>query len=94
MLPTDFPFFHQSAFINGQWILGEPQARQTVTNPFDGSLIGSVPLLSAAQVQEAILRVRKRRKFYGASNPLKIKQKFCAVGMSLLNSIMNHWRSY
>ncbi len=54
MLPTDFPFFHQSAFINGQWILGEPQARQTVTNPFDGSLIGSVPLLSAAQVQEAI----------------------------------------
>ncbi len=93
MLPTDFPFFHQSAFINGQWILGEPQARQTVTNPFDGSLIGSVPLLSAAQVQEAIAGAQAR-KFYGASNPLKIKQKFCAVGMSLLNSIMNHWRSY
>ncbi len=63
MLPTDFPFFHQSAFINGQWILGEPQARQTVTNPFDGSLIGSVPLLSAAQVQEAICRCASGANF-------------------------------
>lgn len=54
MFSTDFPFFHQSAFINGQWISGEQNARQRVTNPFDGSVLGSVPQLTGAEVQRAI----------------------------------------
>ncbi|EGR4434655.1 NAD-dependent succinate-semialdehyde dehydrogenase [Vibrio cholerae] len=54
MFSTDLPFFHQSAFINGQWISGEQNARQRVTNPFDGSVLGSVPQLTGAEVQRAI----------------------------------------
>ncbi|ENM5883354.1 MULTISPECIES: NAD-dependent succinate-semialdehyde dehydrogenase [Vibrio] len=54
MFSTNLPFFHQSAFINGQWISGEQNARQRVTNPFDGSVLGSVPQLTGAEVQRAI----------------------------------------
>ncbi|MGC9553485.1 NAD-dependent succinate-semialdehyde dehydrogenase [Vibrio metoecus] len=54
MFSTDLPFFHQSAFINGQWISGEQNASQRVTNPFDGSVLGSVPQLTGAEVQRAI----------------------------------------
>ncbi|ENM5825880.1 NAD-dependent succinate-semialdehyde dehydrogenase [Vibrio metoecus] len=59
MFSTDFPFFHQSAFINGQWISGEQNARQRVTNPFDGSVLGSVPQLTGAEVQRAITGAEK-----------------------------------
>ncbi|WP_195707057.1 NAD-dependent succinate-semialdehyde dehydrogenase [Vibrio metoecus] len=59
MFSTDFPFFHQSAFINGQWISGEQNARQRVTNPLDGSVLGSVPQLTGAEVQRAITGAEK-----------------------------------
>ncbi|QXC58723.1 NAD-dependent succinate-semialdehyde dehydrogenase [Vibrio mimicus] len=55
MLPTDFPLFHQSAFINGQWVAGEQAARHRVDNPYDGSVIGTVPQLSDVEIQRAIM---------------------------------------
>ncbi|MEF2481830.1 NAD-dependent succinate-semialdehyde dehydrogenase [Vibrio mimicus] len=54
MLLTDFPLFHQRAFINGQWVTGEQYTRHRVENPFDGSEIGSVPQLTTAEVHAAI----------------------------------------
>ncbi|WP_187376434.1 aldehyde dehydrogenase family protein [Vibrio mimicus] len=54
MLLTDFPLFHQTAFINGEWISGEQHIRHRVENPFDGSEIGSVPQLTTAEVHAAI----------------------------------------
>ncbi|ENM5891265.1 NAD-dependent succinate-semialdehyde dehydrogenase [Vibrio mimicus] len=54
MLLTDFPLFHQTAFINGEWVSGEQHIRHRVENPFDGSEIGSVPQLSTAEVHAAI----------------------------------------
>ncbi|ENM5775583.1 NAD-dependent succinate-semialdehyde dehydrogenase [Vibrio mimicus] len=54
MLLTDFPLFHQTAFINGEWISGEQHIRHRIENPFDGSEIGSVPQLSTAEVHAAI----------------------------------------
>lgn len=54
MLLTDFPLFHQTAFINGEWVSGEQHIRHRVENPFDGSEIGSVPQLTTAEVHAAI----------------------------------------
>lgn len=64
MLVTEFPFFHQCAFINGQWISGESTHRHAVTNPLDGSLIGTVPQLSRAQIQQAIMGADKAQQIW------------------------------
>lgn len=42
------------ALINGEWVDASDGATITVTNPADGSVIGTVPSLSAAEIQVAI----------------------------------------
>jgi succinate-semialdehyde dehydrogenase/glutarate-semialdehyde dehydrogenase len=45
----------QQAWLNGQWIDAASGSTITVTNPADGSTVGSVPSLSAAETREAIM---------------------------------------
>ena len=42
------------AFINGRWTASESGASLEVTNPFDGSVVGEVPDLGAAETKAAI----------------------------------------
>lgn len=44
----------QKCLINGQWVDSTSGATISVTNPFDGSLVGQVPELSVAQVEDAV----------------------------------------
>lgn len=44
--------FRQSCYINGQWVDGEQSL--TVTNPVDQSVLGTVPSLTEAQVNDTI----------------------------------------
>ncbi|MEQ4709211.1 NAD-dependent succinate-semialdehyde dehydrogenase [Providencia huaxiensis] len=44
--------FRQSCYINGQWV--DSDNKIPVTNPFDQSVLGTIPSLSATQVNEAI----------------------------------------
>ncbi|MEX9870316.1 NAD-dependent succinate-semialdehyde dehydrogenase [Providencia huaxiensis] len=44
--------FRQSCYINGQWV--DSDNKIPVTNPFDQSVLGTIPSLSATQVDEAI----------------------------------------
>ncbi|MBV2188269.1 NAD-dependent succinate-semialdehyde dehydrogenase [Providencia rettgeri] len=44
--------YRQSCYINGQWV--DSDNKIPVTNPFDQSVLGTIPSLSATQVDEAI----------------------------------------
>lgn len=50
----DTDLFQQSAFINGIWVKASSGKTIDVTNPADGSVIGTVPELSADETQDAI----------------------------------------
>ncbi len=51
---TDNRIFHQQAYINGTWIDAESQAVLEVTNPAEGSIIGTVPNLGTVETRQAI----------------------------------------
>ena len=50
----DSTLFRQQAFIGGHWCSADSAHSLTVTNPADGSILGSVPLMGAAETQRAI----------------------------------------
>lgn len=51
---SEYDFFKQDAYINGQWVTATDGSSVPVTNPASGETIGHVPLLSAEQVGQAI----------------------------------------
>ncbi len=51
---SDSALFQQQCFIDGQWVSSDDGQTATVTNPFDDSVIGTVPELTAEQVKRAI----------------------------------------
>ena len=51
---SDAGLFRQQCYVNGRWIDGEGGAPTPVTNPADGSVLGTVPQLARAQVKEAV----------------------------------------
>lgn len=51
----DPQLFKQQCYLNGQWVCASNSLTSTVYNPYDGTLIGTVPQLDSAQVQQAIV---------------------------------------
>ncbi len=51
--------FEQRCFIDGQWLEAEDGAVVEVTNPVDGSVIGVVPKMGAAETERAIAAAEK-----------------------------------
>jgi succinate-semialdehyde dehydrogenase/glutarate-semialdehyde dehydrogenase len=51
---NDNALLQKQAWVNGQWIDAASGSTITVTNPADGSTVGSVPSLSAAETRAAI----------------------------------------
>lgn len=50
----DQKLFRQQGYINGEWRDAESKATINVTNPADGSMIGSIPRMGAAETRRAI----------------------------------------
>lgn len=46
--------FEQSAYVGGAWVEANSQQHDAILNPADGSVVGLVPRLNAAQVTDAI----------------------------------------
>lgn len=55
----DKTLFKQQSLINGTWVDAADGATLTITNPADGSVVGTVPKLTKAQVAEAIESAQK-----------------------------------
>ena len=55
----DQSLFKQQCLINGQWVNASDNATATITNPANGAVIGTVPMLSKAQVTGAIEGAQK-----------------------------------
>jgi len=51
---TDHTLFREQAFVGGQWREAASGATVSVRNPADGSTVGTVPALSAAESAEAV----------------------------------------
>lgn len=50
----ELEIFKSAAYINGNWVNSTVGNSIEVLNPFDNSLIGTIPALAAEQVNEAI----------------------------------------
>jgi succinate-semialdehyde dehydrogenase / glutarate-semialdehyde dehydrogenase len=50
----DSRLFRQQGYINGEWRDADSKATINVTNPADGSLIGTIPRMGAAETRRAI----------------------------------------
>ncbi|MCL1940223.1 MAG: NAD-dependent succinate-semialdehyde dehydrogenase [Desulfovibrionaceae bacterium] len=67
----DKSLFKQQCLINGQWVDAADGATLTVTNPADGSVVGTVPKLTKAQVVEAIAGAQKAFPEWRKLTPLQ-----------------------
>ena len=54
MLIKDMKLFKQQAYINGAWVNAASQQRYGIKNPATHELLGEVPLMGAADTQQAI----------------------------------------
>jgi succinate-semialdehyde dehydrogenase/glutarate-semialdehyde dehydrogenase len=50
----DPKLFHDRAYVNGEWVEADGRGRFDVDNPADGSIVGSVPDMGAAECRRAI----------------------------------------
>ena len=50
----DQALFRQQCFINGEWVDADSKETLAVTNPANGSIIGTVPKLGAAETERAV----------------------------------------
>jgi succinate-semialdehyde dehydrogenase/glutarate-semialdehyde dehydrogenase len=50
----DFALFRDRCLVDGQWCDADTGGRASVDNPADGSIIGSVPVMGAAETKRAI----------------------------------------
>ncbi len=51
---SDPKLFRQAAYIDGAWVAADDGATLTVSNPADGSVLGAVPKMGAAETRRAI----------------------------------------
>ena len=51
---ADSRLFRQQGFINGQWLDADSKVTINVTNPADGSVIGTIPKMGVAETRRAI----------------------------------------
>ena len=55
----DNSLFHQSAFIDGQWVAADDNTTINVHNPVNDEIIGSVPNMGVAETRRAILAAKR-----------------------------------
>jgi len=51
---SDSKLFRQQCYVNGQWADADSGETIDVTNPVDGSVIGTIPKMGAAETRRAI----------------------------------------
>jgi succinate-semialdehyde dehydrogenase / glutarate-semialdehyde dehydrogenase len=56
---NDERLFRQQCFVDGQWVNAEDGSTFPVENPFDSSVLGTVPSLGAAETRRAIVAAEK-----------------------------------
>ena len=54
--------FRQQCYVNGQWVDSDNKETIDVTNPLDGSVIGTVPKFGAEETRRAIEFSEKAQK--------------------------------
>lgn len=67
------------AFINGKWVGAQSNRSYAVNNPYDGSLVGEVPDMGAAEARQAIEAAQeafKTWRFYTAGERAKILRRW------------------
>ncbi|MCG3724323.1 NAD-dependent succinate-semialdehyde dehydrogenase [Vibrio cincinnatiensis] len=77
---SDPNLFQQACFIDGQWVQSREGKTTSITNPYDNSVLGTVPELTAQQVTEAIasatLAQRQWAKQTAATRAMFLRQWF------------------
>ncbi|MCG3745965.1 NAD-dependent succinate-semialdehyde dehydrogenase [Vibrio cincinnatiensis] len=77
---SDPNLFQQACFIDGQWVQSREGKTTSITNPYDNSVLGTVPELTAQQVTEAIasatLAQRQWAKQTAATRAMVLRQWF------------------
>lgn len=77
---SDPNLFQQACFIDGQWVQSREGKTTSITNPYDNSVVGTVPELTAQQVTEAIasatLAQRQWAKQTAATRAMFLRQWF------------------
>lgn len=63
---TNPALFREANFIDGAWLTAQSGASITVTNPFDGAVLGQVPSLSADEVGLAITASQTAQKSWAS----------------------------
>ena len=75
---SDSSLFRQQAYINGAWCDADGGATLEVTNPADGSVIGTVPNMGASETRRAIEAAetaqKEWRKFTGKERAAILRQ--------------------
>ncbi len=66
---SDAGLFREACFIDGKWCKADDGRVIEVTNPYDGSRVGSVPLMGAAETDRAIAAASKAFKQWSAMTP-------------------------
>lgn len=59
---SDPNLFQQACFIDGQWVASRDGKTTSITNPYDNSLLGTVPALTEPQVAEAITSATRAQR--------------------------------
>lgn len=82
---------HMQCFVAGEWV--DSEERLEVHNPYTGQLVGSAPILSARQVQQAVdalaayqptLSAHQRAEIlYNAAQEIKARKDELALGISM-----------
>lgn len=67
----DSSLFKQQCLIGGQWISAADGAAITVTNPADGSVVGTVPRLGKKETAQAIVAAEKAWPAWKSLRPLQ-----------------------
>ncbi len=71
--------FRQQAYINGSWVDASSAATMTITNPANGSVLGTVPEMGADETRQAI-KLRIRPGLHGVTGPPPSAPPCCFAG--------------
>ncbi len=66
------PFWKQQCFINGQWLDADDRSTVTVLNPFDNSVVGTIPNMGKNETRNAI---EAASKAWPAWRAMPVKQR-------------------
>src|SRR6188768_3695617 len=62
----DMSLFRQQCYLDGAWVDADDKSTLTIYNPADGSLVGTVPKMGAAETRRAIETAHQAFKLWRA----------------------------